>query len=271
LGRLVSIPAFPQRIISLAPSNTEILFALGLGERVIGVTEQCDYPKEAANKPKIGTFFKPSLEKIVELQPDLVLGKAIHSPDLLLQLERVGIKVILLEPHDISGIISNIQLVGKVTGREERATYLTQYMKGRKEEIATKVKGAPKPTVFYIIDATTDPAKPWTTGSGTFIDVLINLAGGKNIAAVGKGWLQFSLEELLRADPQIILVDTVHGLPISLEELRKRPIYKELTAVKRGAVYEIDGNLTSRPGPRIIEGLEMMAKLLHPESFKEGR
>jgi iron complex transport system substrate-binding protein len=266
LGRPVYIEKTPQRIISLAPSITEILFALDLGDRVVGVTDYCDYPEEAKEKPKVGGYYTTNLEMIMAQEPDLVLADG-HDP-VCQQLVNLGLTIVVLQPKDIFGIFRNIELVGEITGKEQKAEKLIASLEARLNAVAEKTaRISQKPQVFAEIDAT-DLTKPWTAGPGSFIDALITLAGGENIVKVSGAWVQLSLEELIAADPDLIIVGLM--LPLTAEEVRQRPgAWQQLAAIKEGKVYAIsDPSLTSRPGPRIIDGLEEMAKIIHPELFE---
>lgn len=268
-GRAVTIDKEPKRIVSLAPSNTEILFALGLGSNVVGVTDFCDYPAEAKEKPKMGGV-KPSLEKIVASQPDLVLAIAETAgpPEVATKLEGLGVKVIVLGAKNLDGIMASIQMVGKATGKEAEAAKVVAQMKSKIDAVMSKTKGvSSKPRVMYEIDAT-DPAKPYTPGPNSFIDALITLAGGANIAADAKlEWAQLSLEEVVKKDPEVIILgDANYG--VTPDQVKQRPGWSTLTAVKNDRVSPIDDNLISRPGPRVADGLEAMAKLIHPELFQ---
>lgn len=268
-GRTVEITRTPQRIISLAPSNTEILFALGLGNKIVGVTDFCDYPEEAKAIEKVGGL-EPNMEKIVALKPDLVLaiGGSPAQVEKALEIEKLGLTVLVLEPADIEGIIANIELVGKATGAEKEASELVAEMHKRLNNIMAKTKAAKsKPKVFFELDAT-DPSKPYTPGPGSFIDALITLAGGSNIGASAKmQWAQLSTEEIIAQDPEVIVLgDANYG--VTAEMVKARPGWSVITAVKNGAIYPIDDVLVSRPGPRIMDGLEALAKIIHPELFE---
>lgn len=266
IGREVSIDRVPQRIVSHVPSITETLFALGLGDRVVGVSDYCDYPEEAKLKPSIGDYFNPSLEPIVALEPDLVLTDG-HSESIK-GLEALGITFFVIDPKDIDGILKDIELLGKITGVEKEARALVSEMNGSLAQIASRAEDAPRVRVFYVFDAT-DLNNPWTAGPGSFVDALITMAGGENIAAQSQGaWVQFSIEQLVSANPEIIMVDTIHGTAIiSEEELRAHPAWREITAVKQGKIYMVNGDLVNRSGPRIIQGLEEIARAIHPELF----
>ena len=266
-GRPVYIEKIPQRIVSLAPSITEILFALDLGDRVFGVTDYCDYPEEAKTKPKVGAPFPGlSIEDIVVLEPDLILSVA---GTVVGQLESIGLTVVVLQPRNIAGIYGDIEMVGKITGRGKEAEEIVNNMKDRIDAVVAKTAAiAQKPTVFYEVDASWNENKPWTVGFNTFQDDLINLAGGRNIATGRSGWYETSIEEILDADPDlIILEDYQYG--VTPEGVADRSAWQGLTAVKEGKVYPIiDPNLTSRQGPRIVDGLEEIARIIHPELFE---
>ena len=267
-GRAVAIDQIPQRLVSFGPSITEILFALGLEEKVVGVSNYCDYPETATLKPKVGDAFNPSLEKIVELEPDLVL--TVKQEQLNSELDALGIKFMVLDPEDIDGILGNIERVGEITGTEKKAKKLVKDMQDSISQVSAQVEDAPKVRVFFIVDAT-DLTLPWTAGTGSFIDALIMMAGGENIAAKGQGaWVQFSLEQIVSSDPEVIIIQTMtRGIPtVSKEELEAHPAWGEMTAVKQGKICFINGDLVSRPGPRIVQGLEAMAKIIHPELFE---
>jgi iron complex transport system substrate-binding protein len=266
MGREVSIDKVPQRIVSHVPSITETLFVLGLGDRVVGVSDYCDYPEEAKLKPSIGNYFNPSLEPIVALEPDLVLTDG-HSESIK-GLEPLGITFFIIDPKDIDGILEDIELLGRITGVQKKAGSLVSEMSSRFAQIASQVEGAPRVRVFYIIDAT-DLNNPWTAGPGSFVDALITMAGGENIAAEAQGaWVQFSIEQLVSSDPDVIILPSKHGTAFTPPEvLREHPIWREITAVKQGRIFTIDDDLVSRYGPRIVQGLEEIAKIIHPELF----
>lgn len=266
--RTVEITGVPERIISLAPSNTEVLFALGLGDKVVGVTDLCDYPEEAQEIEKVG-FVEINLEKIVDLEPDLVLyigGTA--QLEKTQTMEDLGLTVLVLAPSDIEGIFADIELVGRTTGTEDEAVDLVSELRARMDEVLSRVAQAKRqPLVFYELDAT-DPARPWTAGPGSFIDALITMAGGVNLGASAEmEWAQFSTEEVIAQDPEIIILgDANYG--VTAESVEERPGWGVITAVKAGAIYPIDDTLVSRPGPRIVDGLEELARIIHPELFR---
>jgi iron complex transport system substrate-binding protein len=267
--RTVEVVRNPQRLISLAPSNTEILFALGLGDKVVGVTDFCDYPEEAKAVEKVGGI-EHNLEKIVALNPDLVLaiGGSPAQVEKAIEMEKLDLTVLILDPGDIESIMADIELIGKATGAEKAASELVTDLRSRFNDITAKARGAgSSPKVFFELDAT-DPSKPYTPGPGSFIDALISLTGGSNIAAGAKmQWAQLSTEEIIAQDPEVIILgDANYG--VTVEMVKERPGWSVITAVKNGDIYPIDDILVSRPGPRIIDGLEALARIIHPELFE---
>jgi iron complex transport system substrate-binding protein len=270
LGRSIELAAPAQRVISIAPSNTEILFALGAGQQIVGREEMSDYPAEAKNVTSIGSVFqKINTEAIVALKPDLVLAAEINSPEQVKALEDLKLNVYYLpNPKTFDDLYANLETVGKLTGRSAEAAKLNESLTARYDAVMQKLSQAKDaPTVFYEIDAT-DPTKPYTSGPGTFIDLVIALAGGKNIGGSLKdAFAQISSEELVKQNPDLIVLgDALYG--VTPESVAQRPGWDVLNAVKNNQVFAFDDNLISRPGPRLIDGLEQMAKLIHPELVK---
>ncbi len=270
LGRTVELAAPAQRIVSLAPSNTEILFALGAGKQVVGRDAISDYPAEAQSVTSIGSLLdKLNTEAIVALKPDLVLAAEINSPEQVKALEDLKLNVYWLpNPKKFEDLYTNLETVGKLTGRSAEATKLIESIKARYDAVTGKVAAAKeKPTVFYEIDGT-DPTKPWTAGPQSFVDTMLTLAGGQNVGAALKDpFAQISSEELVAQNPAVILLgDAPYG--ITVESLAQRPGWGSISAIKNKRVFTFDDNLVSRPGPRLIDGLEQIAQLLHPELFK---
>ena len=270
LGRSISIEKPAERIVSLAPPNTEILFAIGAGSQVVGRDSFSDYPPQAKNIQDIGgSSGKYNSEAIVALKPDLVLAGEIDTPEMVNSLEKLGLKVFYLKnPTDLEGMYTMLQVISQLSGHEQEANTLVTVLKNRVETVKSKLEQVTsRPTVFYELDAT-DPAKPYTPGPGTFYTSLIALAGGENIGArLNSAWAQISLEQLLVMNPQLILLgDAMWG--VTPDSVANRAGWKTLTAVKEGHVLPFDDNLLSRIGPRQVDGLEALAKLLHPEAFK---
>jgi iron complex transport system substrate-binding protein len=274
LNRTVTVAEIPQRIVSLSPSNTEILFALDLGDKVVGVTDFCDYPEELLAKidageiQRVGTTFPGfNLETIVDLEPDVAFAIGATVPEYVTDLEGLGIPVIILQPEDIDGIFSDIELVGEVTGKEAEAETLIADLAELIDEIVAKVADAPLPRVFYGTDVS-NPNTLYTVGSGTFIDALITLAGGENITGVLEGWTTYNLEDLVYSNPNIVVIGGANW-GVSAEEVASRLVWQDLDAVKNGKIFAIDDTPLVRPGPRIADGLELLAGLIHPELFKD--
>jgi cobalamin transport system substrate-binding protein len=269
LGREVKLNGPAQHVVSLAPSNTEILFAIGAGAQVVGRDALSDFPAEAKNLTDIGsTFDALNTEQIVSLKPDLVLAAEINTPEQVKQLEGLGLTVYYLKnPLTLEEMYGNLAIVGQLTGHEKEAAALTESLKARVAAVDQKIAPiSSRPNVFYELDAT-DPAKPYTAGKGTFITQLIERAGGHNIAADIDGYPQLSLEQVVAADPSfIILGDSAYG--ITPESIAARPGWENLSAVKNNKIFPFDDNLVSRPGPRLVDALEEVAKLLRPELFQ---
>ncbi len=268
LGRVVTISGTTERIVSLSPSNTEILFALGLENRIVGVTNYCDYPPEAKNKENIGGFSTPSVEKIVALMPDLILATGRHKDIISGQMESLGLTIVAIDSEDVNGILDRILLVGQITGRTGAAERLTSDMRQRIDKITDKTKNlldSQRPKVFYI--TWLDPLM--SMGPGTFCNELIELAGGVNIAAdATTQYPLYSMEVLVERNPDVIIVSISHGSSgATVDGLKTLLAGKNIAAVANNRVYSVDTNLTGRPGPRIVEGLEAMARYIHPELF----
>jgi iron complex transport system substrate-binding protein len=266
VGRKVEVKGPPQRIVSVAPSVTEILFALGLGDRLVGVSSYCQFPPEALRKEKVGGYINPSLEKIVALRPDLVIG--IAEGDLKTFVDRLAglqIPVYITHPKDVSGVLASMENIGRVTFSLESARKITRRMKERIEAVEAKVRGRPRPRVLHVLNF--DPLL--SAGKGTFVDDLIRLAGGRNIAEKASGkYPRFSMEEVLAQDPEVIVLASMKSQDPLNEERRQWERWKTLSAVRRGRIVVLDPDLIHRPSPRIVDGLEEMARALHPEAFK---
>ncbi|MBU2560282.1 cobalamin-binding protein [archaeon] len=262
LGRNITLEKYPERIVSTAPSNTEIIFALGLGDRVVGVTEYCDYPPETKEKEKIGGFSTVDIEKITSLSPDIIFAAELTGMENIEKLEELGITVVVLQPKDVEGILNDINLVGKITGAVNEAAALESDMRGRIEAVRTKTQSLDKPEVLYIVWH--DPLM--AAGSGTFISDLVDMAGGVNVAGDMDDYKAVSLEVVVDRDPAVIITTTGMG---------EQPIYdfvvnderlSQVSAVKNGRIYKIDQNIVNRAGPRIVDALEEIAGFIHPEA-----
>ncbi len=268
-GRQVTIDQPPQRIVSHVPSVTEIVYALGLEDRLVAVSDYCEYPPEAKEKPSIGSYFNPSIENIVAMEPDLVLTDG-HS-ETIVPLDELGINYLIIDPATIDEIYESIELIGRATGVQAAAEALTKEMRDSVAKITAKVEGAPPVRVIYLIDAT-EINNPWTAGPGSFPDRLIAMAGGANVAErAGTAWAQLSIEEIIDGDPEVIILPTAHGTAFTPKEVfEENAAWRETTAVKEGNIFMIDGDLVDGTGPRIVQGLEELAKILHPELFDQA-
>jgi iron complex transport system substrate-binding protein len=266
MSRTIKLKGTPQRIVSLTPSNSEILFAVGAGKQVVGRDSFSDYPAEARSVKDVGgSMGKYDIEAIVALQPDLVLAGEINTPELVNSLQQLGLTVYYLpNPTTLEGLYSNLETVGQLTGFRSQAAALVDSLKKRVAAVDAMIQPLnSRPTVYYELDAT-DPTKPYTAGPGTFVDLLISRAGGINIGrSLTSQWAQISFEQLMVDNPaMIILGDSAYG--VSADTLKQRAGWALLNAVKNGQIYPFDDNLVSRPGPRLVDGLEALAKLLHP-------
>jgi len=265
VGRKLTITKEPQRIISTAPSVTEILFALGLNEKIVGVTTLCNYPEEAKKKEKIGTFQSPNIEKILSLKPDLIIATGGVQRQVVEKLEQFGIPVFVSYPTTLDGVIKGIYTIGRITGAEGNAKKLVFDLKFRIAKVTSKVnKAKTKPKVFF--ELWHEPLM--SAGPGSFIDDLIKKAGGINIASSAKSaYPIFSLEQLIKEDPDII-IGAESSMGADPLEASKRPGWETLKAVKNQKVYTINDDIVFRAGPRLVLALETIAKYLHPDLFK---
>ena len=264
LGRKVYLARPAQRVISLAPSVTEMLFAVGLDAEIVGVTTFCDYPAQAKLKPKIGSSI-PNLEAILGLKPDLLIGNQdFIRPDVLVKLEQLRVPVFLLLPKTVEDVLRHINTIGRLGGREKQARLVIDDLRDRLTEIRQRMTAARRLRVFYVVN--TDPLI--TVGSGSFIHHMLETAGGENIAGrTTKAYPKVSLEEVLRSDPEVLLfpVGTSEGIPDAEQQRWRR--WTGMSAVAQNRLYQVKADLVNRPGPRVIEGIEGLARLLHPELF----
>ncbi len=270
LGREITLAEPAQKVASLAPSNTEILFALGAGPQTVARDAFSDYPQEAQALADIGGGFgEINAEVLLSAQPDLVLAAEINPIENITLLEDLGLKVFYLSnPLELEGLYENLRLVGTLVGRQIEAEALILNLRQRVADVESRVAGVDdRPLVFYELDAT-DPNAPWTSGPGTFIDLLLNKAGGTNLGSrLQDPWVQISVEALITENPDIILLGDYTLGGITPEDVRARPGWDTIAAVKNQRVYPFDDNLVSRPGPRMVDGLEALVKLIHPELY----
>jgi iron complex transport system substrate-binding protein len=265
LGRTLRAPARPERIVTLAPNLTEIVFALGAGDRIVADTSFCNYPEEATRKPRVGDTQHPDLERIVALKPDLVLlSTSSQLEETAARLERVGVPVFVTVERDLEGVLDLVERLGDVLGESERGRALAAGLRGRAEAVRRRVAGRPEPKVFFMVGD-----RPlFTAGRGAFVTDLIVRAGGRSISADETAdWPTYSAEAVVARAPDVIVVPGAsHGVSAGGTEVPEG--LRETPAVKAGRVVEIEGDLLMRPGPRLVDGLEQLARALHPEVFQ---
>ncbi len=267
LGRKLYLAKSPQRIVSLAPSITETLFAIGLNEEIVGVTEFCDFPPEALSKPKVG-YATPNLEMIVGLQPQLVLApRSFLRVDLLSKLEQLKIPTFIFDPHTVEDILAHIQVMGRMVGHSQEANAQTALMRKHLAGLSSRLVDLPRPSLLYILNS--DPLI--TVGPGSFIHHLIEIAGGRNIANQAKvPYPRLTMEEVLRQNPDILLFPVGKQEGISQAEQNAWRRWTTLSAVQQGHLFQVDSDILNRPGPRILEGLSQLVKILHPEIIQDA-
>lgn len=258
MGRQVSLPAEPRRIVSLAPAVTELLFALGLEEQIVGVTETCDYPDAAQSKPRVGQYGDISLEAITLQQPDLViLSAASGNQSILSNLERLGLRVFVVYPRSLEETIATMRLVGDLTGRSEQGEQLATGLERTLSQVRAAVKNLPRPGLLYCV-----MIEPFiVAGPKTMVGDLIEAAGGKNLVPTGPiRYPTWNKEALLLADPEVILVSPNHGMT---DPARLLDAWPELKAVRNQRVISINPDWVFRPGPRLSLGLLSLTEAIH--------
>lgn len=264
-GTRLTLAAPPHRLISLAPNVTEILFALGLGPEVVAVSSYSDYPAAARHLPVVISYTAVDYEKILRLKPDLIVAAAIVPQVAIDKLRSFHLPVFVADPHDIAGIVGDMRLVGAAAGVPDAGRALAVRLNGRLRGIEAVVRrAATRPRVFYELDKTL-----YTAGHGSFVDALITMAGGSNVAGrIPNPYPQLSAETLIAADPQYIILGDYYTGHVTVASVAARPGFASITAVKLHHIYPINDDLVSRPGPRIVDGLAALARLIHPELFR---
>lgn len=267
IGREVVIPSAPERVISLSPSHTEVAFAIGLGNSIVGVSNYCNYPEEALAIDKIGDFSSPNMEMIVGLEPDLVLAGNMHE-ETVRKLEELGIPVLVLVPESLEGVFGAMALMAEATGKSQEAEAVISNIKDRINIIESKVGSIPEEDrvrVYY--EVYSNPLM--SAGGDSLINEVIFLAGGKNIFGdVAESYPKVSEEVLLERDPQFILFPEEHGTEgFDAEKIVARPLWDQITAVKENNVYGVASDAVSRHGPRLVEAAENLAAIFYPQAF----
>lgn len=261
--REVTIDSEPKRIIALSPAVTEVVYALGMEDRLVARTDYCDYPEEVTNIESIGDLMDPNIEKIVELEPDLAIAAAHFQMETLEKLEDAGIKVVIIyREESFDGAYFAIEEIGKILNAQDKAAQIVADMKATVEEVIQKVEGRERPSVYFVVGF--GEWGDYTAGRDTFIGQLIEMAGGKNAADDIEGW-SYSLEKLIEKNPDHFICSKSDN---HREQLKEAEHYRDLDAIANDRILEIDKNKLERQGPRLAEGLREIAEYLHPDAFK---
>ncbi len=270
LGTEIVLSKPAQKIISISPSLTEILFSIGAGDRLIGRDSNSIFPEAALNAADLGGMWDGiPVEDFLALEPDLILAGEIYSAEAIAELRDLGLVVYWqANPSDFDGLFENIRDISTLTGTEDQAAVLVGSLATRVENMVAKLQVVENtPLVFYELDAS-EPANPWTPGAGTFISYIISLAKGVNLGDSLDGeWVQISSETLIAQNPDVILLaDALYG--VTPESLLERPGWADIKAVVNGSVFPFDPFILSVPGPRLVDGFEQAVEILHPELDK---
>ncbi|MHB8790751.1 MAG: ABC transporter substrate-binding protein [Desulfobulbaceae bacterium] len=266
VGRSVAVPEHPRRVIALIPSLTEIVFALGRGDLLVGATQFAKEPPAAAELPRVGSYLHLDIERIVALRPDLCLAARDGNPEhMIRRIEQLGIPVFALDPRTLPEISDSVTLLGELLDAREQAAAITREMAAKMAAVAARVRAAgDRPGVFFQIDA----SPLVSAGRGTFIDGLITGAGGRNLAGDRGSYPRYSWEEILALQPEVVLIASMAG-GYSEEQLKGQwARWPDIPAVKHGRVHVVEASLFDRPAPRLADGLVEMARLLHPEAVQ---
>jgi iron complex transport system substrate-binding protein len=263
-GRHVQVPVNVKRIVSLAPNLTEIVFALGQGDRLAGDTDFCDYPAEASKKPHVGGPVNPNLEQVVGLKPDLVLATAINRRETVDALARIGVPVYATDPHSVEDMIASIEHIGKVLETEKTAAPLAASLRERLSNLDRRMSGATPRRVLFVV--WTDPLI--TVGRDSFIADALRRAGARSVVEARAEWPRISFEEILRLQPEFLVFANAHSADAhrDIDSLRRRPGWRDLDALRRGNVIVVSDAI-NRPAPRMVDAVEQLARAFHLESF----
>ncbi len=266
IGRRVRVPVVPHRVIALAPSLTEMVYSVGAGGDVVGVTDYTEYPAEAGTQPSVGGILNPSIEKIVALHPDLVLAtRELNQQDTLDEIERLRIPVFVVDPQGLQGILDAVQHVGRALNRSAEANQLVERLRVRREAVAARVGHLQRPRALFLVW----PDPVITIGRGAFITELIAAAGGQSMTDdLAQPWPQVSLEQVLQRNPDVILLPTGSHRSIAVAELQKRPGWDRLEAIRRNRIIYVDRRV-EHSSPVAFDALEDLARQLHPEAFRD--
>jgi iron complex transport system substrate-binding protein len=267
VGREVTFSFPPKKIVSLAPNITEILFSLGLDEEIVGVSIHCNFPEKAKSRVRVGSYISLDFERITSLKPDLVIATgAGNTREMVDRLEKLGFKTYVIFPKNFNDILQSIAHIGQVVNREKEARGIIEGMKRRRQRVIELTRDLPRPKVFIQIG----DAPVVTVGKGSFADDLIRLAGGENVAGKEKEvYPRFGMEEILKRAPEVIVISSMNPKADYQKTFQEWARWKTLPAVKNGRIHLMDSDLLDRPSPRIVDGLEELARVLHPEKFKK--
>jgi iron complex transport system substrate-binding protein len=264
IGRRVKVPAKINRIVSLAPNLTEIIFALNEENNLAGDTDFCDYPPEAAQKPHVGGPVNPNLEEIVKLRPDVILATSINRRETVAALDRLGLPVYITDPHSVNEMIASVQRIGSVLGAEKSAATLAENLRARVAEVDRRLANAAPRRVLFVV--WTDPLI--SIGRGTFIADALRRAGARSIVETDAEWPHVNLEDIVRLQPEVIVFATAHAgdTQREIDALRTQPGWRDVNALSRGSIVTVSDAI-NRPAPRMVGAVEQLARSLHPEAF----
>jgi len=268
-GETVTLPGIPQRIVSLAPANTEILYAIGAGDRVVGVTDYCNYPAAAADVEKVGGYSTVNIEKVIAAKPDLVLAALGNTEEVVRYMQGLGLTVVSLNPASIQGVVDDVRLVGAATGNAQEAEAIAALMEQRIAAVRTKAAAATEvPTVAHVVWY--DPI--WVSGSDTFQNEMFEIVHARNAFPDIEGWQVVGLEDFITTNPDVILVNSGSGMDgagydLIYSYMMEEPRLQGVTAIREGRVYIVESDTIDRGGPRIVDALEEVASDIHPDLF----
>jgi len=266
-GRIVRIPVQVRRIVSLAPSLTETVYALGLQDRLVGDTDYCDYPADAAKKHKVGGAINPNMEEVVALKPDLVLVvKSLNKLETVHALEQLGIPVYSTDPHTVKDVLNSLRKLSGVLGAEDVGVALDQKLETRLASVRAKTNSVPAKQVLFVV--WTEPLM--SVGRRTFIADVLEYSGATSVVDSKQDWPQFSLEEAVRLQPEFLVFASSHSEAVKndVETLALKPGWSMMEAIKQRKIAVVSDAI-NRPGPRIVDAVEELARQLHPELFEE--
>lgn len=260
-GTEVTFQKAPERIITLVPSETETVFALGAGSKVVGVDKWSDYPEEAKQKPQMGDM-TTNIEAVLAAKPDVVFASGTLNSKVIDELRKLGITVYASSPKTIAETIEKVEVIGKAINAQAQAKKVTDEMRADLKQVTDAVKNAPKKRVYL------EFSQGWTVGDGEFLSEMVELSGGINVGAGKAGWYEIDPEAIIKANPEVIVYSTGAGMETLPDTIKGRAGFSGMDALKNNQLYGIDGNLTNRVGPRLTKGLLAMAKAVHPDLVK---